>query len=327
MRKYEVLRAVVILQAVCMVVLTVVVVIKVFPGNDRLHGPQPQTNVGSEGEQGEPGQHSGEQSDHKRIIAKIGNETISLADLESQLHKLYGDAVLRTLMVHKVIDMEAEASELSVSAEEQSRELDKMVDGYDSEARFYEVMKEQLGMSKEQVLEDLRYRLLLEKIVIRSIEVSDDEVERYIADHPEEFEAKSQLHLQWIMTETAKEANSVLKLLAEGEDFSVLARTYSIDSFTADTGGDLGLIAEDDPFYNREMLEMASRLQIAEMAGPIKVEGGYAVIRLVERQVTTSISGSELYDEVRKQLALEHAESLTDAEDELLEKYDAVKVE
>ena len=73
-------------------------------------------------------------------------------------------------MVHKAIDLEAAASELSISAEEQSRELEKMIEGYESESRYYEVMQEQLGMSKEQVLEDLRYRLLLEKIVVRSID-------------------------------------------------------------------------------------------------------------------------------------------------------------
>jgi foldase protein PrsA len=334
MKKYEVLRAVVILQAVCMVVLTVVVIVKVWPGNDRMPNSSPQTNVGIDEEKGDPvkpgqspGADSSQQTDKQRVIAKVGAEEITLADLEKELHKQYGDAVLRTLMVHRAIDLEAAASELSISAEEQSRELEKMVEGYDSEARFYEVMQEQVGMTKEQVLEDLRYRLLMEKIVIRSINVSDEEVDRYIADHPEEFDARMQLHLQWILTETSKEADSVLGLLTDGEDFAKLARTYSIDSFTADSGGDLGLIDEDDPFYNQEMLDTASRLQVAEMAGPIKVDGGYAVIRLIERQTTTKMTGRRLHDTVRKQLALERADSMTDLEDALLDKYDAVKTE
>jgi foldase protein PrsA len=310
-----------------MVVLTVVVVIKVFPGNDRLQDPQLGANVGSGEEQGKPGGVPSQQEDGRRIIAKIGKESITLAELEAELRILYGDTVLRTLMVHKVIDMEAAESGISVSAEEQSRELDKMVAGYESEARFYEVMLEQLGMSKEQVQKDLHYRLLLEKIATQTVIVSDSEVERYIRNHREEYEGRSQLHLQWIMTKTAKEANSVLRLLAGGEDFGLLARTYSIDSFTADTGGDLGMIDQDDPFYNREMLDTASRLQVAEAAGPIKVDGGYVVIRLLERQMTTPISGRILQDEVRKQLALERAESLTDVEDELLNKYDAVKID
>lgn len=330
MRKYEVLKAVVILQAVCMVVLSVVVVIRVWPGHDRQLDNQQPTNVGSGEETAEPskpGQTPTNQSDGSRVIAKVGKENITLADLEGELHSQYGAAVLRTLMVHKAIDLEAAASELSILAEEQSRELDKMIEGYDSEERFFEVMQEQLGMSREQVLEDLHYRLLLEKIVVRSIHVSDEEVERYITDHPEEFDEKMQLHLQWIITETMKEAKSVMGLLSDGEDFAEMAHSYSIDSFTADTGGDLGLIDKDDPFYNREMMETASRLRVAEIAGPIKVDGGYAVIRLIERQMTTNMSGGRLQDTVRKQLALERADSFTKIEDKLLEKYDAVKTE
>ncbi|OMF25293.1 hypothetical protein BK133_21860 [Paenibacillus sp. FSL H8-0548] len=333
MKKYEVLKAVVILQAVCMVVLTVVVVIKVFPGNDRFQDRRPQTNAGSgeDLDQGKTDQplivDPSKQTDHERVIAKIGQESITLADLEKELYKQHGAAVLRTIMVHKVVELEAEASELSISAEEQDRELAKLIEGYESEDHFYEVMQNQLGMTKEQVLEDLRYRLLLEKIVIRSISISDDEVSRYIADHPEEFEDRVQLHLQWILTDTVKEANSVLQLLTEGEDFALLAKTYSIDSFTADAGGDLGLIDEDDPFYNREMLNTASRLQIAEMAGPIQVDGGYAVIQLIERQITTSMTGRRLHEAVHKQMALERADSLTEIEDELLVKYDAIKTE
>lgn len=336
MKNYEVLRAVVILQAVCMVVLTAVVVVKVWPGSDQQVDKQPQTNVGSEDSEktnpnSQPGQtpsvESSVQPDPRRIIAKVGSEKIASADLDKELHRQYGDAVLRTLMVHKAIDLEAAASELSITAEEQNLELEKMVEGYDSESRFYEVMQEQLGMTKEQVMEDLRYRLLLEKIVIRSVNISDEEVDRYIANHPEEFEARVQLHLQWIMTETLKEANAMLERLTDGEDFATLARTYSIDSFTADSGGDLGLIDADDPFYNREMLDTASRMQVAEMAGPIKVDRGYAIIRLIERQMTTNMTGRRLHDAVRKQLALASADSFTEIEDRLLDKYDAVKIE
>ncbi|NIK80111.1 foldase protein PrsA [Paenibacillus castaneae] len=325
MKKYEVLRAVVILQAVCMVVLTVVVVVKVWPGNDRL---RPQTNVGS-------GEESTDSSKHgstplvdaaEQAVARIGTESISAAELIEQLYQQYGDTVLRTIMVHKVIDLEAKASKLTVSSEEMESELEKSYEAYDGEKRFYDVMLEQVGMTKEQVLEDLRYKLLLEKIAIRGIHVSDEEVDRYITNNPDEFTARLQLHLQWIVTESEKEASSVLGLLASGEDFAMLAKTYSIDAFTADAGGDIGLIDADDPFYNRNMLDAASHLQVAETAGPIEVDGNYAIIRVVERQTTTGMTGRKLHDSVRKQLALEHAGSLTDVEDNLLDKYEAVIV-
>jgi foldase protein PrsA len=50
-------------------------------------------------------------------------------------------------------------------------------------------------------------------------------------------------------------------------------------------------------------------------------------MRLIERQMTTTMTDRMLKDEVRKQLALERADSLTDLEDKLMVKYKAVKTE
>lgn len=315
MKKYEVLRAVVILQAVCMVVLSVTVVVKVWPWQQHA----------DDGERTSIGGSDKPEEDHN-LAATVGDQPITLGELEAELHKQYGGQVLRTMMVRKAIDLEAAEAKLTVSPEEQDRELAAMAEGYESETEFYDMMLKQLGMTKEQLLEDIRYRVLLEKIVVRSIDVTDDEVDQYIADHPEEYAPKEQLHLQWIVTETERQAEDVLEKLTRGEPFETLARTYSQDSFTAESGGDLGLIDADDPFYDSEMLDMAGRLQIAEMAGPIAVDGGFAIIRLVERRLTTGIAGSRLRDAVRKQLALEQAGPLSEQEDKLLDKYNSEKI-
>ena len=72
------------------------------------------------------------------------------------------------------------------------------------------------------------------------------------------------------------------------------------------------------------MLDTASRLQLGETAGPIKVDAGYAIIRLNERHTTSGITGSRLREQVRRQLALEKAVPAAELENKLLEKYDAV---
>ncbi|WP_337103176.1 peptidylprolyl isomerase [Paenibacillus sp. YIM B09110] len=324
MKKYEVLKAVVILQAVCMVVLAVVVVVRVWPSQQPLVGDGTQGNEESEGVGDADGSSP---SDMGQVVATVDGEPITMAELQAELQKQYGDEVLRTMMLHKAIELEAAQSNLTVSSQEQTRELELMAEGYESEAEFYEVMQEQLGYTQDQLLKDVRYRLLMEKIVVRSIDVTEHEVEQYISEHPEEFAPKEQLHLQWILTENEQQADEVLERLTEGEDFVTMARTYSLDSFTAEDGGDLGLIDADDPFYDSEMMDTASRLQIAEMAGPIAVDGGFAIIRLVERRMTTSMTESRLKDTVRKQLALELAGPMSAQEEKLLVKYKAVKNE
>ncbi|GMK48391.1 peptidylprolyl isomerase [Paenibacillus glycanilyticus] len=320
MKKYGVLKAVVVLQAICMIVLSVAVIVKLSPFSDDpdKHDPDSETKA-------QAGDTPSD-SDHSRsegIAATVGGFPITAADLADQLKRQYGDNVLRTMMVRKAIDLEAEAQQLSLSSEEEERELTAMMDGYDSEQVFYEVMKEQLGMTKSDVEEDIRYRLLLEKIAILTVNLSEVEIENYIAAHPEQFADRLRLHVQWIVTDTEKEADDVLDKLTAGDTFEQLALEYSKDANTADTGGDLGLIDSDDPFYDADMLEEAGRLQTGESTGPIKVPEGYAVIRVLERQKTDGLSGHVLYDTARKELALSKAKPLNEIEDDLLEKYNA----
>lgn len=316
MNKREVLKTVVILQAICMIALTGVVIVKMWPlSNPRQDEPTnqlPHTDIEVEGKT------------ESQIIASVGGESISKDQLTKELYEQYGDRVLRLIMVRKAIDLEAQNTNISVTQEEVAHELASLVDGYDSEQQFFAVMSEQLGMTREHVLDELKYRLLLEKITVRSVAISDAEVDAYMEKHPEQFAPQLRMHLQWIVLETAAEANQVLQLIAEGSDFARLAQTYSIDSFTADSGGDLGYIQADDPFYNEEMLHIASELNVAEIAGPIEVEEGYAIIQLMGRNMTSGLTGYKQIAAVRKQLALERAKPMAQVEDELLEKYNAL---
>ncbi|NIK72163.1 peptidylprolyl isomerase [Paenibacillus sp. BK720] len=320
MKKYGVLKAVVVLQAICMIVLSVAVIVKLSPFSDdpEKHDSDSETKAqaGDTPSDSDPSRSEG-------IAATVGGFPITAAELADQLKRQYGDNVLRTLMVHKAIDLEAEAQRLTLSSEEEERELAAMMDGYDSEEVFYEVMKEQLGMTKSDVEEDVKYRLLLEKIAILTVNLSEVEIENYIAAHPEQFADRLRLHLQWIVTDTKNEASDVLDKLAAGDSFEQLALEYSKDANTSGSGGDLGLIDLDDPFYDADMLEEAGRLQTGESTGPIKVPEGYAVIRVLERQKTEGLTGHVLYDTARKELALSKAKPLSEIEDDLLKKYNA----
>lgn len=331
MKKNEMLKTVVILQAVCMIALTGMVMVKVWPlpgirdHEQKTEKPVLPSNEGNggtgqsgEGKPGSAGQEIGQQ-----VVASVGGKSITRGQLTEELYAQYGDAVLRVMMVRQAIDLEAESEQLGVSQIELDRELAKSAEGYESEQLFFDVMKEQLGMTKKQVLDDMRYKLLLEKITVRNISVTDDEVERYIDEHPEQFAPRLQLHLYWIVTNTKEQAEDLLKMLEEGEAFSELAKAYSLDEFTAELGGDLGMVDIDDPFYDKAVLTRAQGMDIAEIAGPIELEQGFAIIELAGRKTTSGLTGHRLADEVRKQLALEKAPPIKAQEEKLLKHYQA----
>ena len=311
MKRNEVLKAVVILQAVCMIALAVAVMVKVWP----LPGL-------TSDDRKEPGQDDQAAGNHA-VVAAVGGESITMSQLTEELYRQYGDAVLHTMMVRLAIDKEAEASGLALTPEEMKQELARSAEGYESEEQYFLVLKEQLGMSKAQVMDEIKYRLLMEKIAVRDIAVTDDEIERYIAEHPEQFGYREQYHLKWIVTATRQQAESVLSMLEEGGDFAELAASYSIDAYSAVNGGDLGLIDTDDPFYDEAVLQAAASMDVAEVAGPIELAEGFAVIELAGRKATTGLAGDKLYQAARKQVALERAKPMQELEDELLTRHGA----
>lgn len=313
MRRNEVLKTVVILQAVCMIALAGFVMAKAWPlpgANGNVRDAEKPVEQGTE-----------EQEDD--VVAVVGDRVIPKSKLNEELIKQYGDAVLRQLMVRHAIDLEAEASGLAVTQEETNDELERSAEGYENEEQFFSVMKEQLGMSKQQVLEEIRYRLLLQKITVRDVPVTEGEIKQYIADHPERFGEQRQYHLLWIVTATRAQAENILSRLESGEEFAELASAYSIDEYTSQNGGDLGFIEADDPFYDEAILSAAADMAIAEIAGPIELEDSYAIIQLAGTKTNSALTGQRLFDIARKELSLERARPQQEIEDELLSRYDA----
>ncbi|MBW7454390.1 peptidylprolyl isomerase [Paenibacillus sepulcri] len=313
MKKDQVLKSVVLLQAVCMIILAAVVITRVLSPGD--HAPLPSD------ESDDVNQDPPSVMDH--VAATVGEEQIASSELADQLQSQYGDTVLHTLMVRAAIRQEAKTYDLKVSNSELENEIQSMMAGYESEDQYYESMKEQLGLTPEAIKTDTEYRLLLEKIATRTIAVSDEEIEAFLEENKDQFAPHTQYRLSWIVTENKKDAQDLLDRLSDGEDFALMAKTYSIDTDTSDSGGDLGLIDEDDPFMDSGVLDEAAKLEVGEITGPIAVEKGQAVIQLTEKHTTEQLDEQTQRDNARRQLELSKADPLDQVEDELLVKYNA----
>lgn len=266
------------------------------------------------------GAHDGGDS---QAVATVGGQTVTKQQLVDQLLKNYGAQTLRTQMLRIAVEQEAEAKGIEITDEEVDQELRRMSEGYDSEADFYAQIREQLGMDKDEVRKDAKYRLQLEQLAIQQVDVPDDEINRYIQEHPEVFGPKTELQLSHIVAGTESDARDILKRLEQGEDFASLAESLSTDEYTSDEGGDMGWIDADDPLTDPALLDAASDLEVGQTAGPVKTDSGYEIVKLTGRNVTSGMSEDAAKREARRQLALDKAAPMADLEQSLLEKYAA----
>jgi parvulin-like peptidyl-prolyl isomerase len=79
-----------------------------------------------------------------------------------------------------------------------------------------------------------------------------------------------------------KEANEIYEKLQRGEDFAVLARTYSDDPGSAKHGGNLGWAKKGTMVPEFETA--ALKLQPGQISRPVRSDFGYHLIQLLQQK-------------------------------------------
>jgi len=96
-----------------------------------------------------------------------------------------------------------------------------------------------------------------------------------------------------------KEAEEVKARIEGGEDFATVAKEVSDDEATASKGGDLGWVFKGkmgDAFD-----EVAFSLEPGQVGGPVKMDNGYAIILVEEKDPEHQVDEDEM--ETRRQQA------------------------
>ncbi|MEO2208114.1 peptidyl-prolyl cis-trans isomerase [Paenibacillus pabuli] len=298
--------AVIVLTLGMLVMGTVMIVQGMRPGRDDTDAPH------------DTGQEEGS------AIATINGEVITDKQWSDALKRRYGSDMLLQMLNRKAVYAEAVDRDLTVTPEEIAKELSAAMDGYDSEQAYFDEMKSQLGLTRQELELEAGYRLLLEKIATSGIQVKDADIEHYWEEHREDFVSPEKYDLSMIMVADEDQANSLLDELEQGANFEDMAKAESTDSFTRDSGGRLGWIEQNDPFQPEDIMNLAEQLDIGDIAGPVQVEQGYALIKLNDKQDAQVQSAEEVREDIRMQLALSQADPLPQVEERLRNKYEAV---
>ena len=134
-------------------------------------------------------------------------------------------------------------------------------------------------------VEDYRRQLLikefLNEMVLSKADITSDEVKDYYNSHLNDFYLPERVHLYEIVLSSQEEAESVLKRLNLGGDFSEIAMKESKGP-TKEKGGDMGLIAKGQLFPELEsIIFQMKEHEILDKV--IKTEQGYHVIKIGEK--------------------------------------------
>jgi len=134
--------------------------------------------------------------------------------------------------------------------------------------------------------------------VTKSISPSDDDLAILYDEEKNRFSTDEERKAQHILVEKKATANQVISLINEGKSFNDLAKEYSIDTGSKDSGGDLGFfgIGVMVPEFETAVFAMKE----GEVSVPIKSEFGFHVIKLNKIKESSLKSLDEVKDQLVK---------------------------
>ena len=142
-----------------------------------------------------------------------------------------------------------------------------------------------------------------------SIEISEDELREYYESRADDL-AREERRAAHILIDDGENADqtmeSLQQKLADGASFADLAKEYSIDTVSAEEGGDLGYAGRG--VYNEAFEEALFALEEGEVSEPVETSFGVHLIKLDDVRRSDVPALSEIEGQLRSELARERAE-------------------
>lgn len=222
-----------------------------------------------------------------KVLAVVGTRTITEDDVMQTLMGLgqraqqYNNPQGKKIILDQIINKELVL-------------MDAKKNLYEHDPEF----KKELETLKNELLANF----YVEKF-LREVKLAPDEAKKYFEAHPEEFAGEETVGASHILVETEEKANDVLAKINSGEmSFEDAAKAFS-SCPSSQRGGDLGdfghgqMVAEFD--------QACFAMQVGEIAGPVKTQFGYHLIRLDRKNEAKPISFDEARGELEQRLLSE----------------------
>ncbi|MCU0343046.1 MAG: peptidylprolyl isomerase [Ignavibacterium sp.] len=113
-----------------------------------------------------------------------------------------------------------------------------------------------------------------------SITISDKEIKDFISIERNSTDSL-QVNIIEILTNNIEDAEKILQELSDGKEFESLAQIYNQREWTKQSNGEWGFF---NPKKAGEIGRIAQDLNIGQVYGPIKVNEGYSIFKLIDKR-------------------------------------------
>ncbi len=251
-----------------------------------------------------------------RFVATVRNMGMGVGEFREAMRKQYVINQIRAGIVQSGISTRENAS-LLMQIQNQTRDFRVLtipasavadqVDVTDAEiTAFYE---QNAGSFQQPEQVDATYIALSPGSLADSIEVTDEELQAYYEERADDL-AREERRASNILIEdggnSAEIMATIQERLAAGESFAALAEEYSIDTVSAQEGGDLGYAGRG--VYDKAFEEALFGLEEGGVSGPVETSFGVHLIKLEDVRRSEVPPLAELEEQLRNELARDKAQ-------------------
>ncbi len=222
-------------------------------------------------------------ADSGKVAAKIGNEKITLGEVDEMM-KTVPEQYQAVAQMHKDMLLDSMINQRLLYSEASKMNFDK-----DPE------VQKQLDDTKKEIL----IKAYLKKEIEDTVKVSDDDAKKYYDANKDKFKEPEKIKVSHILVDNEADAKDILAKLKAGADFAALAKEKSKDP-SKDKGGELGYLSKGQTIPEFEQVAFA--LQPGQISDVVKTQFGYHIIKVTEKEPEKAIAYDDVKDRLKQML-------------------------
>lgn len=221
---------------------------------------------------------------HSTILAKVGSQIITQADVDAELRALpqqiqedvqtrsYQQSILQTLIRRAVLTQRAK-----------DMALDNNPD-----------IRHQIERNRDSILiEALRHWKIKQIPTPKATAISN-----YYQQHLEDFTTPEQVHARHILVRSQKKAQWIYKQLIHKKDnFKHLVALYSLDDSTQSLDGDLNWFSRGImvPAFEKAVFSLK---EAGDISHPVQTKFGWHIIELLDHHLASQARLAHVHDDI-----------------------------
>jgi parvulin-like peptidyl-prolyl isomerase len=229
-------------------------------------------------------------------------ETVNTSELVPQ-GPTVGMQVLAQWISNAILAQEARRLNVYPTEQELEARLDAIRKRTTFMGQDFDMGLQQQGLSLADYRERLLHQLISENVMLRGVEVSEEELKREFEARKEEFGEPETVRISQITVDSEAKLKEARNDLGSNADFALVASTYSRDPFQPGGGkvpARLPRQVQPGGPVDQQVVDVAFRMKEGEVSEPLQVGASWVIVRLDEKVPARMPEFAEVKELVRK---------------------------